>query len=445
MNRKTVFTCNEHEQSVGEVFSSPVAHGAHRLVASENSSGGFLGFGVAITPSSCYVLSKMSKDERKDLFSHLYSKDGVNLGIARLCIGSSDYSPEIYSYDDVPFDTELSHFSVSRDGEYIIPIIKEILEINPDLYILASPWSPPGWMKTGGSIYGGYMRDEYVDCYADYFVKYIKAYAAHGIKIAAVTPQNECNTQQNYKMPACIWHPETEARFIIALKQKLEKNSLYTKIWMLDHNFSDVPRVTWMLDNCEGLYECCDGVAFHYYSGAIEQTAVIREKYPRLSLYFTEGGPRLCDNYDTDWCKWALMMVKALKAGYRSFIGWNLMLDEQGGPNVGPFLGQCAGLVTRDSRDGALSYSGQYKAFCHIASLVTPNSKIYPLSVGASFNLAMSAFPKSNIDIEGVIIENDGKQNAVIVNPNAAGFQVQLELDGKLWYLELQPNSITTL
>lgn len=94
---------------------------------------------------------------------------------------------------------------------------------------------------------------------------------------------------------------------------------------------------------------------------------------------------------------------------------------------------------------GALSYSGQYKALCHIAPFITPESKIYPFSVDTSFNLSMSAFPKSNIDIEGVVIENDGKQTAVIVNPNSRAFQVQIELDGKLWYLELHPNSIITL
>lgn len=446
MNCKKIFTDKQHNKSQQTVFSSPRVPAAHLMQMSGDGFGGFYGFGVAITPSSCYVLSLMEPTERRQLLNYIYSKDGLGLSVGRLCIGSSDYSPEIYTYDDVAGDTELLHFTIARDEEYIIPIIKEILEINPELYLFASPWSPPGWMKTGGDICGGYMRDEYVECYADYIVKYIKAYAGHGIKISAITPQNESNTQQDHRMPACIWHPETEAKFICVLKEKLLKNSLFTKIWMYDHNFNDVERVKWSLENCKGLRDACDGIAFHYYAGCVEQTAFLKDIYPDLALHFTEGGPRLNDNYDTDWCKWGLMIIKALKTGYSSFTGWNLMLDELGGPNVGPFLGTCGGLVTRDSISGELRFSGQYKAFSHIAPYITPASKIYPLTIGETFNLKISSYPRTDIAVEGVVIDNnDGKLTAVIVNPNNNGFQIQLDLRGKLWYLELQGDSIATV
>jgi glucosylceramidase len=301
-------------------------------------------------------------------------------------------------------------------------------------------------MKTGGSMCGGFMREEFVECYADYIVKFVQAYAEHGIKISAITPQNECNTQQAGRMPACIWHPETEARFIRVLRQKLEGEALDVKIWMYDHNFNDTQRVLWSLENCEGLSEDCDGVAFHYYRGTIEQTKIVQEAFPSIELHFTEGGPRLTDHYDTDWCKWGLMMVKALKAGYRSFTGWNLMLDEMGGPNVGPFLRTCGGLVTRDSRSGELTYSGQYRAFSHIAPYITPTSLIYPISVSDAYQVPMSAYPKYPKDIEGVLIDNrDGKKVAILINPNDYGCQVQIEVDGQLWYLELYADSILTM
>lgn len=446
MNGKTVFTDKEHNMSKNRVFCTPPIPAAHRLQTSTECISGFFGFGVAITPSTCYVLSLMDPCERKQLLEHIYSKDGLGLSVGRLCIGSSDYSPEIYTYDDVEFDTELKHFSVKRDEEYIIPMIKEILEINPDIYLFASPWSPPHWMKTGGSICGGYMRNEFIDCYADYIVKFIKAYAEYGIKISAVTPQNETNTQQSGSMPACVWHPETEAEFICVLKEKLLQNSLDTKIWMYDHNFSDVSRVLWSLNNCKGLRESCDGVAFHYYSGTVEQTKQLKKEYPDLKLHFTEGGPRLTDNYDSDWCKWGLMIIKSLKAGYSSFTGWNLILDELGGPNVGPFMGICGGLVTRDGRNGELSYSGQYKAFSHIVPYITPNSKIFPLFVGDTFNLHIAKHPTYDRETEGIVIDNnDGKKIAVVINPNDHRLQSQIELCGKLWYIELQAQSISTI
>ena len=137
-------------------------------------SNDFLGFGVAITGSSCYNLAQMPKEQRELFLQSVYGKEGLRLSLGRLSIGSSDYSPEVYSYDDVEGDIKLEHFSVEKDEKYIIPMIKEILRINPNLYLYASPWSPPAWMKTGGSLGGGFMRREFIDCYAEYIVRFIK-------------------------------------------------------------------------------------------------------------------------------------------------------------------------------------------------------------------------------------------------------------------------------
>ena len=140
------------------------------------------------------------------------------------------------------------------------------------------------------------------------------------------------------------------------------------------------------------------------------------------------------------------MMIKALKAGYRSFTGWNLMLDETGAPNVGPYTGICGGLVTRDSRNGELSYSGQYKAFSHIVPHVSPSSLIHPISTSEAYNLKMSSYPKYPREIEGVLIDNqDGNKVAVIVNPNDNACQAQMEISGRLWYIELYADSICTI
>jgi glucosylceramidase len=301
-------------------------------------------------------------------------------------------------------------------------------------------------MKTGGSMCGGYMREKYLDCYADYIIKFINSYAEHGIKISAITPQNETNTQQNGQMPACIWHPETEARFINILKSKFINNGLDVKIWMFDHNFNDTQRVLWSLNNCEGLKTSCDGAAFHYYAGAIEQTASVKTAHPGLELHLTEGGPRLTDNYGADWCKWGLMISKAIKVGYSSFTGWNLMLNELGAPNIGPFIGICGGFVTLDNRNGELSFSGQYKAYSHIAPYVNKKSKLHYVSVNESFDLNISKYPKSDKKIEGILIDNEnGEKTAVLVNPNDHGYQAQIEIYGALWYVELQADSISTV
>ncbi len=427
-----------------KIYKSEKMPGAVTMTAADRPSvRGFLGFGVAITGASCYLLNQMTESERTAFLKSIYSSDGLGLSVGRLSIGSSDYSAELYTYDDVPFDTDLVHFSVKRDEEYVIPMIKEILKIKPDLYLFASPWSPPGWMKTGGCICGGYMRDEYVECYADYVVKFIKAYAEYGIKISAITPQNEPETQQAGRMPACIWHPETEAKYIKALKKKLAENGLDVKVWMYDNNFPGIDRVLWTLDSTDGLPQCCDGVAFHYYKGHPEQTVKLNEKYPELELHFTEGGPRLFDNYDTDWCKWSTMIARALKCGYKSFTGWNLMLDETGGPNIGPFF--CGGLVTRKSDTGELSVSGQYKAYEHIAKHITENSVIYPLISDESVQV-MSSYPKTNIPVDGFMIDNgDGRIVFVMINSCADKKQVKFFAKDNWWYAELLADSVSTV
>lgn len=444
MKAKQILTDKNHYMTELEIFPALMVSRASTLNIETNSNENFKGFGVAITGSSCYNLSIMEKNERKEFLNKIYSDSGIGLSVGRLSIGSSDYSAEVYSYDDEPFDVELKYFSIERDKKYIIPMIKEILKIKPDLFLFASPWSPPGWMKTGGNMCGGYMREEYIECYADYIIKYLKAYAENGIKISALTPQNEPNTQQNGYMPACIWHPEIEAKFIKILRKRLNEEKLDVSIWMYDHSFSDAERVLWQLDNCEGVKEDCDAIAFHYYSGTIEETLKIKRAYPEKELHFTEAGPRLYDNYDTDWCKWGIMISKAIKCGYSSFTGWNLMLNEMGGPNVGPFL--CAGLVTRNTNTNELSYSGQHKAFEHIAKYINKSSKIYPISVGEEYDLQMSAYPKANMDIEGFYIDNnDGKNIFVLINPNIEKRQIQFNLNDAWWYAELTPESISTI
>ena len=445
MNAKQIFSCKEHSLSVREVFPT-LPNPVFAPLEKGTEVTDFLGFGAAITPASCYNLAQMSPDERRELITRIYTEEGANLSVARLCIGASDYSPEIYTYDDVAGDTALAHFSVARDEAYVIPMLREILAVRPDLFLFASPWTPPAWMKTGECVSGGYMRECYLECYAEYFVKYVKAYASHGIRISAVTPQNEPNTQQNGWMTSCIWHPEIEAKFVKILRRRFDEEGIGTKIWLFDHSFRDAARVRWQLERREGVTAACGGLAFHYYDGAIEETASLGTDFPSLPLHFTEGGPRLYDHYADDHCKWGIMIARAFKVGYRSFTGWNLMLDEFGGPNAGPFA--CGGLVTRDTRDGSLTYSGQHTAFRHISPYITKSSRVCYLHSADAFDKSMFGYPVSNDrrPIEGIEIENgDSRHVAVVVNPNEYPVQATLTLGGTLYYLDLPSESISTV
>ena len=426
------------------VFQSEPLFGIQSIKREEVAFDSFGGFGVAITGSSCYNLAQMEKSEREKLLKSLYSKDGLGFSVGRVSIGASDYSAQVYSYDDVDGDVALEHFSIEKDKEYIIPILKEIIEINPDIYLYASPWSPPGWMKTTSSMGGGYMRGEYVDCYADYIVKYIQEYAKCGIKIAGLTPQNEIQTDQDGTMPACLWKEEDEKNFVISVKKKLIENKLDVKVWVLDHNFSYVNRVESQLENSNDFKNSCDGIAFHYYGGAIEDTLYLQKSYPDLPMHFTEAGPRLYDNYSTDFCKWAIMMSKVLNCGYKSFTGWNLMLDEYGGPNIGPFF--CGGLITRNTQTGELLYSGQYKAFMHVSKFMKKGALIYNVP-HESRKMKMFTFPpKGYIPLEVSCIKNiDGSVCYFLTNANDTKIQTQIYENGSWYYVEALPNSVNTV
>lgn len=247
--------------------------------AKEALKDSFLGFGVALTGASCYELNTMPKEQRDNFLKDIYTSEGLDLEVGRVSIGSCDYSAELYSYDDVDNDTELEHFSVDRDKNYIIPMIKEALKLKPDMKLLASPWSPPGWMKVGGSMCGGYMREKYIECYARYIVKFLEEYEKQGINIFAVTPQNELETDQDGRYPACKWHPEIEAKYILELRKKLNEVGKNTEIWMHDHNFNAISKIIWCFDEYPELMEACGSVAFHYYDYCIEMTDKIKTNY----------------------------------------------------------------------------------------------------------------------------------------------------------------------
>ncbi len=438
------FTDPGHVMQKKQVYQSMYMEGAKTLrIEKEPLSRPFEGFGVCLTEASCKNLMMMDPAERRELLRTVYTEDGLGLSVARISIGSSDYSSELYSYDDEDGDTSLEHFSVERDSKYVFPVLKEVLDICPDLYIFASPWSPPGWMKTGGGMCGGYMREEYIECYADYIIRFLCEYESRGIHVSALTVQNEPENTQQGRMAACVWHPDTEARFVCALRKKLTECGMDTRIWLLDHAFNAWHRVKWQLDTYPTLAKDSGGVAFHYYGGNIEDPEALYEKYPQMEYHFTEAGPRLYDNYDSDWCKWVNMMSRTMACGYSTFCGWNLMLDEMGGPNIGPFM--CGGLITRDTRDGSLRYSGQYRAFMQVSHFVRPGAKIYPIRVSANAT-SMTHYPKNAEGVVGCAAENtDGSFVLLLSNHNNDKRQVQFERDGRWYYVELLANSVNTV
>jgi glucosylceramidase len=328
-----------------------------------------LGFGAAFTDAACYMISRLEDAPRKALLEELLGEDGMGFSVARTSVGQSDYGRVRYSYDDTPEDLELKDFSLDYDRPYIIPTLLEARDVRPDLFLLSSPWSPPGWMKSSETMLGGWMREKYLGVFAKYYLKYLQGYAAAGIKIDALTPQNEVETDQDGRMPAALWHPDIEVNFVRDhLGPLLKANNVDIDIWMLDHNYNLWQRAAWMLRQ-EGVSEYSTSIAFHGYVGTADQMKKVTEAVPDAKLYWTEGGPGYDEpGYLNDWTRWGKSISETMVNGCRCYMAWNFALDEVGRPNIGPF--NCGGLVTINSKTNEVTRSGQFYALGHFSKYV---------------------------------------------------------------------------
>ena len=281
-----------------------------------------LGFGAAFTDAACYTFNRLEPAAREGLFHELFHPSEMGLNVCRTCIGSSDYSTEVFSYDEGEPDPEMKRFSIAHDQAYVLPMLREARKVNPELFLFSSPWSPPGWMKAGGSMLGGSMRQPYYAAYAQYFLKFLQSYAAEGVPIQAVTVQNEVDTDQDARMPACLWPQEYDIAFVKKHRGPvLETSGITTQIWILDHNYNLWGRAVDELEDPD-LRKFCNSVAFHGYVGMPEMMSRVREAFPQVQLYWTEGGPDYtAPDYASDWVQWGRTYTQVLRNGMESGAG----------------------------------------------------------------------------------------------------------------------------
>lgn len=392
-----------------------------------------LGFGAAFTDAACYTFNRLTAEARAELFHELYHPSAMGFNAGRTCVGSSDYSTVPYSYDESPEpDPELTRFSIDFDRQWTLPMLRQARAVNPDIWLLASPWSPPGWMKDKNSLFGGTVRRRYLGAYAQYFTRYVQAYAAEGVRIDSMTSQNEVDTDQDSRMPQCTWPQEIEVEFVGKhLGPAFEKAGLKTKIWLIDHNYNLWGRALAMMQD-EDVRRYADGFAWHGYLGTPEEMTRVHNAHPDKHAYWTEGGPDITQpDYATDWTKWAGTFTGILRNWSRCIIAWNFALDEQGKPNLGPF--PCGGVVTIDSKTREITRSGQYWAFSHFSRHVRRGARVFESS-GAVEGVSHVAFQNP-----------DGGQVLVLANAGKAALRPRVVLGGSSVLVELPPDSVTTL
>jgi glucosylceramidase len=335
------------------------------------------GFGFALTGGSAMHLYNMSAAKRRALLTELFDDNDNNIGISylRISIGASDLDASVFSYDDLPSgetDVNMDHFSLAPDRKYLIPVLKEILTINPNIKILGSPWSPPLWMKTNNNSVGGSLKLEYYDAYAKYFVKYIQGMAQEGITIDAITIQNEPLHDGNN--PSMYMPASEQAAFIkSSLGPAFHAAGIETKIIVYDHNCDRTDYPTEIYQDADAS-QYVDGAAFHLYAGDINSLASLHNSYPDKNLYFTEQWIGAPGDFPKD-LKWHTreLIIGASRNWCKAVLEWNLAADSNLEPHTDGGCSQCLGALTIDGDN--VTRNPAYYIIAHASKFVRPGSK----------------------------------------------------------------------
>ncbi|WP_246386898.1 glycoside hydrolase family 30 protein [Rufibacter quisquiliarum] len=334
------------------------------------------GFGYTLTGGSAYHLHNMGATARAALLKELFSTEGNSIGVSylRVSIGASDLDETVFSYNDLPegqTDPNMERFSLEPDRQFLLPVLKEILTINPNIKILGSPWSPPTWMKTNGNSKGGSLKPVWYGAYAKYFVKYIQAMAAEGIIIDAITVQNEPLHPGNN--PSLLMLPQDQANFVKNhLGPVFKAANLNTKILIYDHNL-DRPDYPISILNDPEAKQYIDGSAFHLYGGKIETMSEVHNAHPDKNVYFTEQWIGAPGNFPED-LKWHVreLIIGAPRNWARNVLEWNLAADPEQKPFTPGGCNQCLGALTISGDQ--VDRNPAYYIIAHAAKFVRPGS-----------------------------------------------------------------------
>ena len=353
------------------------------------------GFGASFTDSSAWLMNNRIAPASSlpavmnSLFDH---KAGIGISFVRNPMGASDLARTIYSYDDQPAgsaDSNLASFSIAHDQSDIIPLVLQAKRINPRLKIMANPWSPPGWMKTSASMIGGALRPEAYASLADYFVRYLQAYAAAGINVDYISMQNEPlyvpDRYPGMSMPASDQLTLVRDYVLPALAAA----KLAAKILIYDHNWDQpVYPQTVLADASVAASPRIGGIAWHWYGGTPGAMSLLHNQFPEFRNYVTEasGGTWITDEVKTDF----ETITQSMRNWSSSYVKWGLALDENRGPFIPGGCGTCTPLITVNQSTGAVTNNIDYYTLGHFSKFALPGAtRIYssnaPRIVTAAF------------------------------------------------------------
>ncbi|HEX4092556.1 MAG TPA: glycoside hydrolase family 30 beta sandwich domain-containing protein, partial [Trebonia sp.] len=370
------------------------------------------GFGASFTDSSAWLVA--NSPLRTQIMTKLFDPNqGIGLDFLRQPIGASDFSQSLFSYDDLPAgqtDPTLADFSIAHDQAYILPVLKQALSINPAVTIMATPWSPPGWMKTSGSMIGGTLTSADYQVFANYLVKFIQAYDAAGVPISLISAQNEPEySPSNY--PGSTFTSTQEASFIANnLGPAIRAAGLSTGILGYDHNWNDPSFPETLLGSSAAQY--LTGTAWHCYAGDPSAQSTVEAQYPSYGTYETEcSGSQSSPVSDTfaDTLDWELenLVIDGIRNDSKSVVTWNMALNPSGGPSMN--CTTCTALVTVNNSAGTATYNAEYYSLGQVSKFVKPGA----------VRIGSTTFGSGNV--EDVAFRNpDGSTALIVLNADTA-------------------------
>ena len=391
------------------------------------------GFGYTLTSGSASVINSLSPQAKSNLLNELFGdgENSIHISFLRLSIGASDLSSSVYTYDDMPVgqtDPNLDHFSLDPDKTDLIPLLKEIVAINPDILFIATPWTAPAWMKTNESSIGGSLKPEFYPAYAKYFVKYIKAMEAEGISIIDVTPQNEPLHDGNN--PSMVMQAEEQAEFIKNhLGPAFDSANIESDIYIYDHN-CDKPAYPISILNDPQVRKYIAGSAFHLYAGDITALSQVHNAYPDKDVYFTEQYTSSTGSFGGD-LRWHVknIVIGAPRNWSNTVFAWNLANDGSFGPHTPGGCTTCKGALTING--SSVERNVAYYIIAHISKFVPARStRIGSNIAGTIQNVAFRT--------------NAGKKILVALNDNEAAVSFNIRFNGKVAKASLPAGAVAT-
>ncbi len=392
------------------------------------------GFGYTLTGGSAFLLNSMDANSRQQILQELFGQGDGEIGVSylRVSIGSSDLDASPFSYNDLPqgqTDTDMSKFDLGNDRTHLVPVLKEILEIYPDLKIMGSPWSPPVWMKSNGATIGGTLLQQYYSAYAIYFVKYVQQMAIEGITIDAITIQNE--PLNPFNNPSLSMSAAQQADFIKNhLGPAFSEAGITTKIIIYDHNPDRIDYPLEVLSDASAR-QYVDGTAFHLYAGNISALSTVRDAHPEKNIYFTEQWVQAGASFSGDLA-WHTrnLIVGATRNWSRTILEWNLASDPNQNPHTEGGCDDCLGALTISGND--VSRNVAYYIIAHASKFVRPGSvRIESSEVTGFPNVAFK-------NPEGEIV-------LIVLNDTSTSQEVSISVDDNTYSVSLFAGSVGTL